>query len=186
MSWTPEQLTKHPKFKSLVGVNKKLQHSSSVNIEPLNKSTVPAIITPAPAPNPPAPDKNSVRFTVPGKPIGKPRMTQRDKWQKRPCVLAYREHCDHIREVTPPLLATVDCYALDIYAHIEVPPSWSDKKKARFIGQPCRSKPDADNIIKSVADAMFEDDSGIWDERCRKYWCANGAEHIEIIVHYTL
>lgn len=174
MSWTPEQLTKHPQFKSLVGVNKNKQQSSSVNIEPLKNK--PAVQEP---------EENSVTFVVMGTPIGKPRMTQRDKWQKRPCVLAYRSYADNLRAIVPKILGEVDCYALDIIAHVAVKPSWSDKKKAAKIGKPCRSKPDADNITKSVADALFDDDSGIWDERCRKYWCAQGDERTQVTVRFN-
>jgi uncharacterized cupin superfamily protein len=36
-------------------------------------------------------------FTIPGNPVGKPRMTQRDKWAKRPAVLRYREWADRAR-----------------------------------------------------------------------------------------
>lgn len=174
MSWTPEQLTKHPKFASLVGVNKKLQHSSSVNIEPLKN--VPAVREPV---------ENSAVFIVPGTPVGKPRMTQRDKWKKRPCVLAYRDYCDRIRAATPAILGEVDCYALDVIAHIAVKPSWKLKLKKAKIGKPHRDKPDTDNIVKSVADAMFENDSGIWDERGRKYWCAPEDERTQVTVRFT-
>lgn len=30
-------------------------------------------------------------------PVPKPRMTQRDKWQKRPAVMRYRAFCDEVR-----------------------------------------------------------------------------------------
>lgn len=54
---------------------------------------------PAPAP---LSFRPSVRFVVPGTPIGKPRMTQRDKWRvgpkARPCVQRYRDWADAIRQ----------------------------------------------------------------------------------------
>jgi len=36
-------------------------------------------------------------ITVPGNPVGKPRMTRKDKWAQRPCVLRYREWADRAR-----------------------------------------------------------------------------------------
>ena len=35
---------------------------------------------------------------IPVTPVSKPRMTQRDKWKKRPCVLRYRAYCDALRK----------------------------------------------------------------------------------------
>ncbi|GAG23977.1 unnamed protein product, partial [marine sediment metagenome] len=37
--------------------------------------------------------KGSVKVT----PNTKPRMTKRDKWKKRPCVIKYRKFCDELR-----------------------------------------------------------------------------------------
>ena len=36
-------------------------------------------------------------YTIYGEPVPKPRMTQRDKWAKRPCVLRYRMWADMVR-----------------------------------------------------------------------------------------
>lgn len=36
-------------------------------------------------------------FEYPILPVPKPRMTQRDVWQKRPVVLRYRKFCDAVR-----------------------------------------------------------------------------------------
>ena len=37
------------------------------------------------------------RFVVEGSPVPKPRMTQRDQWEKRPEVIRYREYADAVR-----------------------------------------------------------------------------------------
>ncbi|WP_336242107.1 RusA family crossover junction endodeoxyribonuclease [Enterobacter cloacae] len=75
-------------------------------------------------------------------PVGKPRMTRRDKWKQRPPVMRYRMAMD---------------------------------------GQPHQQKPDLDNLKKSLLDALFEDDSHIWDARTSKVWGEIGMIIIEDI-----
>lgn len=116
--------------------------------------------------------------------MGKPRMTQRDVWKKRPVVLRYRDYCDRIREAAPALLAQVDVYAIEVTAHIAMPASWSKKKKAALYEQICRGKPDWDNIGKAVCDALFKEDSIIADGRVLKYWCNAGEQCTEIQVWF--
>jgi len=113
-------------------------------------------------------------------------MTQRDKWQKRPCVLKYRDFCDRIRAASPADMNNHDCFAVYAVAHLSMPPSWSKKEKAAMISRPHRVRPDADNILKSLSDALFKKDSRLWDVRCRKYWCAEGDERTVVKVLYDL
>lgn len=122
-------------------------------------------------------------FTYRGRPIGKPRMTQRDKWQKRPCVVEYREFADNLRLAAGELPALPD--GLIVTAYMPMPESWSLKKKAKMQGTPCRTKPDYDNIAKAVADALFEEDSCIWFGATMKYWCQQGAESLYVEVLYA-
>ena len=117
-----------------------------------------------------------------GDPVGKPRMTQRDRWKKRPIVLRYRDYCDRIREAAPSRLRTVDTYAIRIVAYIALPPSWSDKDQQMYAGKLHRQRPDFDNICKAVCDALFEEDSIIGDGRCQKLWCFEGQQRTEIKV----
>ena len=39
----------------------------------------------------PLPPEKEWRFTIPGAPMGKPRMTKQDKWKKRACVVRFRK-----------------------------------------------------------------------------------------------
>ncbi|AIV30125.1 endodeoxyribonuclease RusA [Enterobacter cloacae] len=48
-------------------------------------------------------------------------------------------------------------------------------------GQPHQQKPDLDNLKKSLLDALFEDDSHIWDARTSKVWGETGMIIIEEI-----
>lgn len=84
--------------------------------------------------------------------------------------MRYRAFCDHVRllGVTLP----------ESYAHvtfvIPMPKSWSKKKRAEMDGKPHQSKPDKDNLEKALMDALFTDDSHIWDSRVTKLWGETG------------
>ncbi len=103
-------------------------------------------------------------------PTGKPRMTRADKWKKRPEVLRYRAFCDHVR-----LLGVV---LPEAGAHVTfilpMPPSWSKKKRLQHDGQPHQAKPDCDNMLKALMDAIYVDDAHVWDCRVTKIWGETG------------
>jgi Holliday junction resolvase RusA-like endonuclease len=171
--WTLKQFVTHPKYHKLIGVNKNSQ-PPKVNKFVDNKSGICIDAT-----------CTCITFTAKGKPVGKPRMTRRDKWQQRACVLRYRDFCDRLRAVAPCNLNDFDCFAIKVVAYIAVKDSWSEKRKKCSNGTPHRSKPDADNILKAVGDALFKDDSGLWDVQCKKYWCLAGDERTDITVHFN-
>jgi Holliday junction resolvase RusA-like endonuclease len=123
-----------------------------------------------------------VSFTVPGEPVGKPRMTRRDKWQKRDCVLRYRDYCDRIRAAAQEISHIPD--KIEAFVYIAMPPSWSQRKKKEMAGHPHRTKPDGDNLLKAVCDALFEEDSVLWSKHVEKFWCWEGQERTEIRVLY--
>lgn len=108
-------------------------------------------------------------FTIPGAPIGKPRMTQRDKWKKRPCVMRYREWADRAR-LSAPEGMTQDPTDVNWTAYLPMPKSWSEKKREAMMGQLHRQKPDSDNISKALFDALFKSDCGIATGSFRKCW----------------
>ena len=124
----------------------------------------------------------TISFTVNGKSVGKPRMTRRDQWIKRPCVLRYRDYCDRIRSAAGSIPPNPD--KIQVVVYIAVPKSWSKKKKAEMDEKPHRSKPDADNLLKAVVDGMFKEDSCIWSKLIEKFWCQPGEERTEIRVLY--
>ena len=100
--------------------------------------------------------------------LGKPRMTQQDKWKKRPCVMRYRAFADEMRlrvGVIP-----VEAVSVTLAVFLPMAESWSDKKKAALKGMPHRQKPDIDNICKAVLDALMKDDSGIAYIHAVKRW----------------
>jgi Holliday junction resolvase RusA-like endonuclease len=100
-------------------------------------------------------------------PMGAVRKTQSDRWRKRPCVEAEHAYRDELRlhlspeEIPHPyLLVFVRAF----------PNSWSQKKKERMVGSPCKVKPDKDNLEKCLADALFKDDAHLTDGRVVKLW----------------
>ena len=107
-------------------------------------------------------------------PVPKPRMTQRDKWQKRPAVMRYREFCDQVRLAG---LMVPESGGHVVFS-LAMPKSWSKKKKAAMIGQPHQGKPDVDNLAKALLDACLAEDQGVWDLRITKQWAATGSIEI--------
>jgi Holliday junction resolvase RusA-like endonuclease len=139
------------------------------------------------APQKPAPTKavrtsNRIIGTIPGKPIGKPRMTQSDKWKRRPCVVAYWEWADKAREVMGELPPASDVDELHLTAYFEPPESWSKKRRVAAIGTKHRVKPDLDNVCKAAMDVLFKQDSAIADALVRKRWDWHPRLEIEIIL----
>ena len=108
-------------------------------------------------------------------PVAKPRMTQRDKWAKRPAVLKYRAFKDEckLRQV-----ALAESFRVIFY--IPMPESWSEKKKQRLDGTPCKAKPDIDNLCKALMDAVLPDDSAVWHIQAYKIYARQGAIGIEL------
>lgn len=91
-------------------------------------------------------------------PVSKPRMTRSDKWKKRKCVLEYRDFCDQLRlEVGK----WGDPEIIGVNFFIPTPKSWSKKKTLSHCGLPHRQKPDIDNLLKAVFDALYEEDKAI-------------------------
>ncbi|EMY7639933.1 RusA family crossover junction endodeoxyribonuclease [Citrobacter freundii] len=108
-------------------------------------------------------------------PVGKPRMTSADKWKKRPEVLRYRAFCDEV------LLQGVELPESGSHVTfiLPMPASWSKKKRAEFNGKPHQAKPDFDNMMKALMDAIYENDAHILDVRVSKLWGETGRIIIE-------
>ena len=123
---------------------------------------------------------NKKTYTVWGNPIAKPRMTRSDKWKKRPCVVKYREYKDRIRDAVKDIPDDIDM--VHILCFFELPKSWSQNKKTELMGTAHRQRPDCDNVLKGVLDALLQDDSGVYDARVQKYWDDSAGARTEIII----
>jgi Holliday junction resolvase RusA-like endonuclease len=105
-------------------------------------------------------------------PIAKPRMTRRDKWldPSRPRVKKYRDFCLQCRLEK----VVLPCYGSHVTFVLPMPDSWSEKKKLQYDGKPHMQTPDWDNLGKGISDAIYSDDSGIYDIHITKLWGREG------------
>ena len=127
-----------------------------------------------------------IRFTVPGEPIGKGRPRFYNGRAVTPeKTRVYEENVAiHARVATKEIMSgSVGIY---ICAFFGVPKSASKKKKEELVDRIyVEKKPDADNIAKTIMDAMngicFEDDSQIADLRVVKVY-TDKEPHVEVTV----
>lgn len=111
---------------------------------------------------------------LPISPVSKPRMTRADAWKKRACVLRYWSFKDAVRESG--LSIPVKC---KLTFYIEMPKSWSQKRRVEQEGKPHTQKPDIDNLIKGLLDAVFADDAHIWSVHAEKLWATTPGIRVE-------
>ena len=99
-------------------------------------------------------------------PVPKPRQTRADRWKKRPAVVRYRNFADDckVSGVHVPLSGSVITFAMPM------PKSWSKSKRQRMAGEPHQQKPDLDNLVKALFDAVYQDDCQIWQFSAKKIW----------------
>ena len=101
-------------------------------------------------------------------------MTRADAWKKRPVVLRYRAFRDEVRAHRV-VFGNGDRVTL----WMPMPASWSEAKRVRQDGQPHQQRPDIDNLLKALMDAIYEDDAGIWHiGGAQKRWARDGAIEI--------
>ena len=108
-------------------------------------------------------------ITIPISPVGKPRMTQRDKWYKRDCVQRYWDFCEAMRLYARNKVP-VDTDNLSWIVYFPIPKSWSKKKQAEMAGKYHRQKPDRDNIDKAIMDALLKEDCAVAKGSTEKRW----------------
>ncbi len=107
-------------------------------------------------------------------PVPKPRMTRSDAWKKRPAVLRYWAFKDKVRELGVELQSPCK-----ITFYIAMPQSWSKKKRDEWNGKPHMNKPDLDNMVKGIFDAVFSEDAHMWSFTAEKYWAYEGSIGVE-------
>ncbi len=127
------------------------------------------------------PSQKEWKFTIPGIPLGKPRMTQRDRWQKRKCVVKFRAWAD-VARAHAPMNLTDDPLTVSWTAFLPLPASWSKAKRAAHLGTLHRQKPDRDNIDKGILDALFPSDCGVAGGTIVKRWDDGKGPRLEIHV----
>lgn len=136
--------------------------------------------------------ENEIKFiSLPILAVGKPRMTQRDKWKKRKPVIQYRAFCDELirlmQEAEPEWAALlfqgeVEVIGITSIVRLPMPPSWSGKKREAKAGTLHDSKPDASNIYKAIEDAICVEDKQVAQIGCSKFWtCGEAKVDISIL-----
>lgn len=97
---------------------------------------------------------NQIRIDI--NPIAAPRQSRSDAWNRRKCVMKYRAFCDILRlECKQKGFVISDC---EIQFFCEVPKYLKNKI---LPGELKRTRPDIDNLIKSVFDALLDEDGCI-------------------------
>lgn len=102
-------------------------------------------------------------------PNTKPRMTRSDCWKvgdkARPCVKKYWAYKDKIKKAN---IFLPESY--EIHFGIQMPKSWSKKKKLELNNTKHLQTPDKDNLEKGFLDALFDEDKHIWTGSVSKWW----------------
>lgn len=131
-----------------------------------------------------AEDYPHLDFTLDFAPMGKPRMTQRDKWKKRPAVLRYHKWKDSVSFLAPKSRIPWDrVFRIDWVAYFPIPKSWSKARTAEMAGERHRVKPDRDNIDKALLDALLKEDSIVSDTgKLLKRWDDGKGPRMEVTV----
>ena len=117
-------------------------------------------------------------------PCSKPRMTQRDRWAKRQCVLDFFAFRDRIKQELKEKAALLidegpfNWDELEVIFLVPMPKSWSKKKKALMAGKPMQQRPDLDNYLKGLFDATHEEDATIWKVTASKIWTSEAGKII--------
>ena len=108
-------------------------------------------------------------------PIGSPRPRFRNtgRFVQTYMPTSYTKHKDYIREQMPETLLNKNLKVTLLF-YFKPPKSWSKRKKLLAIGQYKRTKPDIDNLIKTVLDAanekVWNDDNQIVEIRSIKQY----------------
>tara|TARA_B100001094_G_C18131663_1_gene772612 strand:- start:818 stop:1303 length:486 start_codon:yes stop_codon:yes gene_type:complete len=108
------------------------------------------------------------------KPVAKPRMTQRDKWKQRDVVKRYYKFKDELKLLCF-VVRWIPKDELEVTFVLPMPDSWSERKKRRSDGQPHKSRPDLDNLVKAFKDALLVEDSNVHTyHKMKKIWGRTG------------
>ena len=101
--------------------------------------------------------------------VSKPRMTRSDTWKKRPCVVKYWGFKEELLSLFKENNISID-KKLYIEFHLPMAKSWSAKKRKEKEGDFHDQKPDIDNLIKAVLDAILSEDCMVHSVFARKFW----------------
>lgn len=104
-------------------------------------------------------------------PVPKPRMTQRDRWERRPCVVEYWRYKDALLRAG--VDKVIESGVVVVFFVFPPPASWSKKKCISMMGRAHRVKPDLDNLVKGLLD-IVKNDSHVHTICAYKTWGETG------------
>jgi len=85
--------------------------------------------------------------------------------------MRYRAFADELRL----RLGAIDLNGYTLTFGLPMPKSWTKKKKAQMLGKPHTQKPDIDNLLKALLDAVYADDSCVHTlSGVKKVWTDTG------------
>jgi Holliday junction resolvase RusA-like endonuclease len=64
---------------------------------------------------------------------------------------------------------------LEVVFCIPMPLSWSEKKRQRMNRKPCLTRPDIDNLVKAIMDALKIEDGNVWKITAEKRYSYKGS-----------
>ena len=92
----------------------------------------------------------------------KPRMTQSDKWSARKITADYWAYKSELVSLANKAgLTALPSEIHHINFRMEMPATWSKKKKLEMNGKLHTQRPDLDNLLKGLQDALCKEDSHI-------------------------
>lgn len=109
--------------------------------------------------------------TFPINPVAKPRMTRSDKWKLRPVVAKYRAYKDDLTRMGKGYKLPE---SFTVTFGMELPKSMPTRKKESLLGMPHKQRPDVDNLLKGLMDALLDEDSRVWNVTAKKIWVRDG------------
>lgn len=115
-----------------------------------------------------------ITFIVPGQPVGwaRPRFNGKQAYSAR----GNRVHRHAVQKVANQHFKTPleGPLKITVAATFEPFPSWTKKKTRELLNRPHTQKPDLDNVVKAVADALnniaYVDDTQLAQIEARKIW----------------
>lgn len=111
-------------------------------------------------------------------PFPKPRMTRSDKWNKRPVVIRYRESCDALRNEAGLKGFILPDSGFHVTFYMPIPKT---HLKRELELKPHQVKPDCDNMLKALFDALSKNDQTVWDCRVTKLYSSIPRIEIRIL-----
>ena len=128
-------------------------------------------------------------FAIPSKPVGKQRPRKGKHGFYTPSKTVEFEELTKLRYLEE---YDIDLYEYAIRIKITVitrpPDSYSINKKKKMLDQPNLTKPDLDNIAKSILDSLnkvaYKDDNQVYDLHITKKY--GGVDNIVVEIYYEL